>query len=106
MRAKNEENRNATATIGTTTEVICPSREGSPTIVAARVITNTSTGGQIITLSFENEAVAGVGIVLLAGYSFQESFDGHFIPSDRKIWAISSAAGGTLGIFEKLIPEV
>jgi hypothetical protein len=66
------------------------------------VITNTSTGGQIITLSPEAYAVAGAGIVLYPGAAWVECIDSSFAPTSRAIYAVSSAAAGTVGVHERV----
>jgi len=71
--------------------------------VLERTISNTSTGGQIISLAINAEAVSGQGIVIQPAGVRVESFDGHYRPSQCVINAISSAAGGTLSVFERLI---
>lgn len=74
-------------------------REGQRTSLA---ITNTSTAGQIITLAWGHPAVAGVGIVLPPYGAWSESVDSAFIPSNKDIWAISSAASGSIAIQERI----
>lgn len=92
--------RNSSITIGTTQVQIAPELvEGERT---ALTIVNTSTGGQTISISWGEQAVSGVGIVLYPAGSWAESIDGTFIPSNRTISAVSSAAGGTLAIQERI----
>lgn len=83
--------------------------EVSPPIYTARrnalVITNTSTAGQIIYLSWEKDAVVGIGIVLYPAGTHSESFDGYFVPSLKRITAIANAAGGTIAVHERLSPQ-
>ena len=67
------------------------------------IIINTSPAAQVISLSIDAEAKAGEGIVLNAGGSWQDSRDGNYWPTQKLISAISSAAGGTLAIQERLV---
>ena len=69
------------------------------------VITNTSTGGQIITIATGAQApTALAGIVLYPGGSWSESLDSSFVPSNLEFWGIASAANGTVAIQERIIP--
>jgi len=73
--------------------------------IAKRVLfslTNISTGGQVITINFGQDAVAGQGIVLSAGGFYIESADAGFSPTNEDIYAISSLAGGLLAIQERV----
>jgi hypothetical protein len=92
--------RNSAKTIGTTALVVVP------TLIAgqrsALVIVNTSTGGQAITLSWGTQTIALSGIVLYPGGSWSESEDNKFIPSKEQVWAVSSAASGTIAVHERV----
>ena len=95
--------RNSAQTIGATALIVVPTLEvGKRNAIS---IINTSTGGQIITLSWGVEAQAGKGIVLFTGGSWSESRDNVFTPSTEQIWAISSAAAGTLAIHDRIESE-
>lgn len=64
---------------------------------------NTSTGGQVITLNWGAQGTtAGAGIVLYPAGSWSESYDGFFVPLNLDVYAIGSAAGGTLAIQERV----
>jgi len=92
--------RNATIAVGTSPVLVAPQLlEGQRTTIA---ITNTSTAGQIITLSWGEETIAGIGIVLSAYGSWSESVDAVFIPSNMNIWAVSSAIDGSISIQERI----
>lgn len=93
--------RNDVATISTTSVLI--SEEVGLDQVGVRAYTNTSTSGQIITLSFNSEAVAGAGIVLSAGAFWSESLDARFQPTPRRLFAVASASGATLAIHERYV---
>jgi len=96
--------RNETLTIGASdTEVskdIFP-----PAMRKTLVLTNTSTAAQVITISFGDQAAAGAGIVLYPGGSWTETLDNRFIPSQARIRAIASAAGGALAVHERIYRE-
>lgn len=64
-------------------------------------VVNTSTGGQVISLTFGQEAKASQGIVLYPGGYYSESKDAQPI-TQRQIQAISSAAGGAIAVQERI----
>jgi len=66
------------------------------------VVTNTSTAGQIITLSPDKDATVGEGIVLYPTGSWMESIDNKFTPTQKRIFAKASAAAGTLAVHERI----
>jgi hypothetical protein len=70
------------------------------------VITNVSTLNQVITLGIGTPAVALKGIVLYAGQSYIESPSDGFRPTNVAIYAISSAAGGAVSVYERAAPTV
>jgi len=91
-----EDARNISASVGTSSTQISPNKARSEI-----VITNTSTGGQNITLSFGSPATAGAGILLTPYSTYFASNTTGFSVWTGEIYAISSAASGTLGIFER-----
>ena len=65
------------------------------------IITNTSTTGQLLTLSFGKPAVSLAGIVLAPyGVYYINRAEG-FKPTSSDIYVISNAAAGALAIFER-----
>jgi hypothetical protein len=93
--------RNESLTVGTTAVVVSKDKENSLLRENITII-NTSTGGQIITLSLDKDAVAGEGIPLSPGGTFSDSLSANYKPSQKMISAISSASGGTISIQERL----
>jgi hypothetical protein len=96
--------RNDTATIGATSTIVLPKRDKGRRV--AFTIINTSTGGQTISLAFgDNQAaVSGSGVPLPPTSFYVE--DGSGSPCfDGVVSAISSAAGGTIGIMERVLNE-
>jgi len=91
---------NASRTIGTTAVVISPNIEGGELIDF--VVINTSTGGQVISLSIGQQAVASSGITLYAGGSWVQSIGPNYDISTEAIWAVSSAASGTISIHKRV----
>lgn len=92
--------RNESITVGTSQLPISAKvREGQRQLI---VITNTSVGGQIITLSLFTQAVDGAGISLSPRESWTESVDSSFIPSNEIWYAVSSAGGGKIALHERL----
>ena len=66
------------------------------------ILKNTSTAGQIITISYGKDAVAGVGVVLNPGDGQAEAEDAGFKVTQGRITAVASAVSGTLAIHERL----
>ena len=66
-------------------------------------ITNTSLAGQIITVSFGDEAMGGYGIPLWPTGAWSESIDSAFMPSNVRVFAVSSAAAGSVAIHERTL---
>lgn len=94
--------RDGTVSVGTTSVLLSPFQAGA--LRKALVITNTSTGGQAIYLGWGNPAIVGSGIALMAnGSSWTESIDSAYVPSIQDIWAVSSGAGGTVAIQERIL---
>ena len=65
-------------------------------------ITNTSTGGKIISLAFGANAVSLEGITLYATGTHSETLDNNFVPTQEEIHAICDGAGGTISIAERI----
>lgn len=65
------------------------------------ILTNYSTGGQVITITFGQVAVAGVGVVLNPGEKYGEADGDNFECYKGVINCISSAAGGTLAVYTR-----
>lgn len=96
--------RNETLTIQNTAVSVVAEQVLSPLVRRAIVFTNTSTLGQIITIAWgKSDVAAGEGVVLFPAGSWSETLDARFTPSQAKIYAISSAANGTLAIHERLV---
>lgn len=64
---------------------------------------NTSTGGQVITLTFSDTdvAVAGTGIVLNVGEYIIDSDSENYKCWQGKVSAIASAVGGSLAVMQR-----
>jgi hypothetical protein len=98
-----ELNRNVSVTVGTDSTIVSEARN---TLVNYRKfisIINTSTGGQVINLTFTDEAGAGKGVQLSVGGFYVESQDAGFTVTNSRISAISNIAGGTVAISERLV---
>jgi len=93
--------RNASVSVGAASVIVAP--ELMPNDRRVLVITNTSTGGQNITLAWGETAVAGAGIFLTPNSTWSESIDSGFMPSHRGVFAIASAAGGTVAVHERVL---
>jgi len=89
--------RNDSETVGTTSVLIAEAVERT-----GYTISNTSAGGQTITLNLGfNQAVANKGIPLAPGQAWVDSDGGGYLCHRGVITAISSAAGGTVAIMER-----
>lgn len=95
------ETRNETLTVGTSSVQVSANKNRP---LMEFVYRNCSTGGQIISLTFSNvnTAVANQGIVLAAGQSVSDTSLFNHIVWSGTVNAISSAAGGTLSIYERV----
>ena len=100
---KDEQVRNASLAVNTTPVVVSEEQYEGCAQRKVIFITNTSAGGQVITLSPDTDAVAGVGIVIGPGGFYQDSADSGYIPNQSRISAVSNLAGGTLAIHERVI---
>jgi hypothetical protein len=96
--------RDTTVSVGTSAVEVSPETGTRQRNVL--VLTNTSTSNQKISLSWSSDAIAGNGVVLLAGEHHVESIDKGFIPLNARISAIADNAGGALAIHERLQDEV
>jgi len=96
-----EFNRNVKQTIGTIPSVVSVERNSFAPRKSI-ILTNTSIGGQVITLGIDDEAANGEGIVLYAGGNWQDSTESGYKPTQKQITAISSAADGVLSIQERM----
>ena len=96
-----EISRNAGLTVGTTPIIAAQTLFiGQRAVI---VITNTSTGGQIITIQVGQQAANdNAGIVLYPSGSWSESIDSGFLPQNADYWVRSSAAGGAIAIHERV----
>lgn len=100
-----ENHRNASVSVGTTSTVVAEER--NPLVNYRKFISviNTSTGGQVISISWTDEAGAGQGIQLSPGGFYTESQDAGFTVTNSRISAISSAASGTVAVAERLVEK-
>jgi len=96
----NEQSVPQVLTVGATSTIIAPARNRS-----AVSIKNTSTANQIINVIFSNTLPAvslGAGFQLNVNEAIIDSDSGDYSCWTGRISAISSAAGGTLVIYERI----
>lgn len=93
--------RNVSIAVDTTNVVVSEDMTGNQRKLLTLV--NTSPGAQIISLGFGQEAIAGQGIALYPTGTYSETLDARFTPTNARISAISSAAGGTLAVHERIL---
>ena len=92
--------RDADLTIGTTSVLLAI--EPAPGKRTTLIVTNTSAAGQVLNMGFGKAAIAGRGLQLYPGGTWSESMEGVFKPSNMAVQIISSAAGGTAAIHERV----
>jgi len=88
-------------TVGTSVVVVSDQQTFSKRVLFSLI--NTSTGGQTISIAFGQDAAASQGVVLAPGGYYSESKDPSFDPTNDQITAVSSGAGGTLALMERVI---
>lgn len=96
--------RDVQVDVGTDSVVLSP--ELTNQMRHAIIITNISTGGQTITIGIGKEAVANRGIILFPGAVYHETIDPKFRPTNAQICAISSLAGGSVAVHERIAQEI
>lgn len=99
---KIQRNRQVAVTVGTTNTVIATECYQERTFIS---ITNTSTGGQNISIGIGQEAIAGSGLFLAPGGTYTESKDSLLPIAQDQFNAISSGAGGTVAVTERVLME-
>jgi len=97
-----EINRNQLLAVGTTSVVASEEKQNLNSKRSCIIITNTSTNGQVITVSVDSEAVANQGVVLSVGGVWSDTKESEYYPTQKLISAIASAAGGQISIQERL----
>jgi hypothetical protein len=97
--------RNVSVTVGTTNTVLSEARNTNIDRRKSIVITNTSTSAQVINVTFTDESGAGVGTNLNVGGYLALAEDLGYIPPQGRVNAISSAAGGTVAIWETIADQ-
>ena len=95
--------RNTTLSVGTSAVIASEEQYLDNATRSVILIINTSTGGQKISISVGDEATSGQGIVLSAGGFYQDSKDSGYLPTQKRISAISDLAGGTISIHERVL---
>lgn len=94
--------RNEDITIGTTALIISEGQLNNNAVREVITIQNNSSGGQTTRVSIGKQATTTTGTNLSPGGSITDSMDSGYLPSQSRITAIASAAGGTLTIYERI----
>ena len=85
-------------TVGTTSLNVVPGLSPTQEDFYQVVLSNVSTGGQVIYLNDTGgSAVSGKGIMLQPGEKIFYSIDAQYVPPRAGINAVASATGGSLG---------
>ena len=92
---------NGSVSVGTSLVLISESKTVSQRV--RLILTNTSTGGQTISLAMDGQAVAGAGLVLSPGGSMGWEVQSNIPVPQGRVTAIGSGAGGTLAIYEEVL---
>lgn len=94
---------NSTATVGTSPVVLS---EGKISGVSERIrliISNVSGAAQIIYLAVDGEPAANTGLVLNPGGSMAWEKQAGIPIQQKRVNAVSSAAGGTVAVYEEVM---
>lgn len=94
---------NRTATIGTDTTMISEAKINGHSERVRLVVTNTSAGGQVISLAVNADATAGSGLVLSPGGFMTWERQGNVPVQQQRVNAISNLAGGSVAIYEEVL---
>jgi len=94
--------RNVGVAVDTTTTVLSEAKNTNHQQRKVITIINNSSAGQIISIAIEDEAGTTIGGILNVGGHYQESQSEDFLPTNARITAVSSAAGGTVAIMERI----
>jgi len=94
-----EDIRSDSVTVGATAVRICTEREVKPR--SEIILTNSSAGGQSITLTFGREASTGAGVVLLPFAVYWATATYGYSPTQGSVWAVASGAGAVLSVMER-----
>lgn len=97
------EPRNATLTVNAAAlTVVCPPVESPYARRKAVTITNTSTGGQNVTVAFGEDVTAGKGYFLVPYSTLNESKSENYECFQGRITAIASAIAGSVAVVERV----
>jgi len=94
--------RNVGVTVGTTNVEISAARNLLVERRKSFTAVNNSTNGQVISITFVDEAGTSTGVPLSPGGFIVMAEDSGYIPPQGRINAISNLAGGTLAIWETI----
>lgn len=94
--------RDVSVTVDTSSLEVAPDLAGGSARRVTIIVTNISTGGQVISLAKNKAAQANKGAVLYPGGSWSQSRSDDFQPTQTQINAISSAAGGIVAVSESI----
>jgi hypothetical protein len=95
---------NSSLTVGTDVAIVSEAKLNGYSERIRLIIVNTSSAGQNISVHVDSEAVANSGIFLYPGGSISWTKDSSMMPiQQNRVTAISSAAGGTISIYEEVI---
>ena len=97
--------RNVSITVGTTNVVLSEARNTTVDRRKSFTAINTSPAAQVINIAFTDESGTGIGAQLNVGGFVALSEDAGYKPPQGRINAISSAAGGTLAVWETIADQ-
>jgi hypothetical protein len=99
----NINSKNTSLTVGTTLVTVSEAKQNDKSQRIRLIAINVSTGGQIISLAADGEAVASSGIVLYPGGSMSWEVQANIPIMQSRVTGIANAAGGTLAVYEEVL---
>jgi len=89
----------AVYTVGVTPVDLSPEKgDGMRTLL---IVTNLSSGGQVVYIAVGKDASTSDAIALQPFGVYQETLDARFTPTSKRISAVSNLAGATVAIHER-----
>lgn len=92
-------------TLATSNTKISEAKYGGKSKRVVLILTNTSTAGETVSISFDKEAKANQGLVIKAGGVYSASIDSRYDIPQGRVNGIGSAATATLAFHEEIEQE-
>lgn len=95
--------KNGALTVGTTPTIVSEAKSSGYSERIRLILTNTSTGGETISIAVDADPVAGAGLVLSPGGSMAWEKQAGTPIQQLRVLALGSGAGATLAIYEEVL---